>query len=53
MPTPLAKSWSWSVLLKTRGSATITIVPMIAPITEARPPTTATESTRIDSAGTK
>jgi hypothetical protein len=53
IPTPLAKSLSSSVLLKTNGKATITSTPRMAPVTEVRPPTTATLTRRIDCAGVK
>ena len=53
MPTPLANSCSSGVLLNMSGIATTTSVPRIAPVTDVRPPTTATDSTRIDCAGVK
>ena len=53
MPMPMANSWSSLVLLNTRGTATTRSVRRIAPVTDVSPPTTATESPRIDCGGVK
>ena len=53
MPTPLASSCNRWLPSKTVGIPMITIVPRTAPVTDERPPTTETASTRNDSSGTK
>ena len=51
MPTPLANSWSSWLPSKTVGIPTTTIVPITAPVTDVRPPTTETASTLSDCCG--